>query len=293
MLSDAIANDRIASAYLFEGPSASVKSSRLCVLRRKQSPTVTPISNIASRTQITRTFGCFAPGRRQPQYPSGVFEEEILPVAQYAPFEAPRSFLVFPKQTFRFHKSIPRRQTPSWNLWRSRAQASASYSSQRGRTDPTNDPLALSAPSLLATHERDRWNLGERGASDSRAITAHPPKGARIERSLAEDGLPKNSSKPQSASTRPSTRVSLVMSNLAMSSRNPTDMNCLETLHAYYRISPPLGSIRRSQVGPATRRSTSVNAPRGSQLSGQQVEPPCCGRAFGFLKPMPTHACNG
>ena len=110
VLRAAVARDRVASSYLFEGPPGVGKELAAVALAKAQ---------LASRGVTSRELGrvdhgnhpdvrIFEPraegaGNLKVEY----LREEILPLAQFAPFEAPCTFFVFPRADVSFPANHP------------------------------------------------------------------------------------------------------------------------------------------------------------------------------------------
>ena len=102
ILESAIASDRVASAYLFEGPSGVGKQLAAVALATRIIG-----GDDAARARIAagshpdvRVFTPRDEGRRN--IPVEVLREQILPIAQFAPFEASAAFLIFPEADVSF-----------------------------------------------------------------------------------------------------------------------------------------------------------------------------------------------
>jgi DNA polymerase-3 subunit delta' len=115
VLTRAVKNGRIAQSYLFEGPSGVGKSIAALALAQavlcKDKPgrgcgTCDVCRRAAAGTHPdVRTFGPRDEGNRNIQVE--YLRNEILPVAQYAPFEADAAFLIFPEADVSFPEVHP------------------------------------------------------------------------------------------------------------------------------------------------------------------------------------------
>lgn len=118
VLKGAVSRDRLPSAYLFEGPSGIGK--RLAAIAFAQAVITRPLEaqgaseatcaeinrRIASGTHPdVRTFGPRTEGDRNIQVE--MVREQILPFAQYAPFEAKNAFLILPEADISFPENHP------------------------------------------------------------------------------------------------------------------------------------------------------------------------------------------
>ena len=106
-LERALASDRLATAYLFEGPSGVGKERTALALAEALVAT-----DEASRRRLragshpdARVFRPRDEGHRNVQV--DYVRSEILPVAQFAPFEAERAFLIFPEADVSFPEHHP------------------------------------------------------------------------------------------------------------------------------------------------------------------------------------------
>lgn len=107
ILERAVETDRVASAYLFEGPSGVGKHLAARALAEKVIG-----ADEKSRARITagthpdvRVFEPRTEGKRN--IPVETLRQEILPVAQFAPFEAKAAFLIFPEADVSFPEHPP------------------------------------------------------------------------------------------------------------------------------------------------------------------------------------------
>jgi DNA polymerase-3 subunit delta' len=107
-LEEALRHGRLASSYLFEGPSGVGKQRVALALARA----VVARGDGAIERRIAagnhpdvRVFAPRDEGHRNIQVE--VLRSEILPVAQYAPFEAESSFLIFPEADVSFPENHP------------------------------------------------------------------------------------------------------------------------------------------------------------------------------------------
>lgn len=101
----ALRTERLASAYLFHGPSGVGK--QLCALEL-----ATAVIGESQRERIfsgshpdVRVWGPRPDGKRNIRVEE--LRENVLPVAQYAPFEAEHAFLIFPEADVSFPAAIP------------------------------------------------------------------------------------------------------------------------------------------------------------------------------------------
>jgi DNA polymerase III subunit delta' len=109
VLRHAIANDRVASSYLFEGPSG--------VGKERAALALASVLTGADRDEVlarriehgahpdVRVFRPRDEGDRNIQVE--FLRNEILPFAQFAPFEAPRAVLIFPEADVSFQDQHP------------------------------------------------------------------------------------------------------------------------------------------------------------------------------------------
>ena len=114
-LERALTGDRLPNAYLFEGPSGvgklaaarALAQAKLCPeLPNKGCDRCAICARIASGSHPdVRTFTPRAEGSRNIQVET--LRSEILPVAQYAPFEAGHAFLLFPEADVSFPAAHP------------------------------------------------------------------------------------------------------------------------------------------------------------------------------------------
>lgn len=107
ILERAIATDRVASSYLFEGPSGVGKERAALALAQH---VIGADEKMRERIRAgthpdVRVFRPREEGRRN--IPVDVLRKEILPVAQFAPFEASAAFLVFPQADISFPEHPP------------------------------------------------------------------------------------------------------------------------------------------------------------------------------------------
>jgi DNA polymerase-3 subunit delta' len=109
----AVARDRLASAYLFEGPSGTGKAMAAQALARR---VIAARASEAEATELARRveagahpdYRVFAPrdeGNRN--IPVELVREQVLPFAQFAPFEASAAFVVFPDADVSFPENHP------------------------------------------------------------------------------------------------------------------------------------------------------------------------------------------
>lgn len=107
ILERAVRADRVASAYLFEGPSGVGKQLTAIALAQRViggGPAVE--ARIANGTHPdVRVFEPREDGRRNIQVEA--LREEILPYAQFAPFESTAAFLIFPEADVSFPEHPP------------------------------------------------------------------------------------------------------------------------------------------------------------------------------------------
>lgn len=101
LLSRALESDRLASAYLFEGPSGVGKELTALSLAEQA------IGDANAHTRIqsgghpdVRVFRPRPDGKRN--IPVDYLRQEILPLTRYAPFEANRAFFIFPESDLSF-----------------------------------------------------------------------------------------------------------------------------------------------------------------------------------------------
>jgi DNA polymerase-3 subunit delta' len=114
-LSRALAGGRIPNAYLFEGPSGVGKQAtalalamaRLCPQKPGKGCLSCPVCTRirAGLHPDVRTFAPRAEGSRN--IPVEFVRSEILRIAQFAPFEAPAAFLIFPEADVSFPEVHP------------------------------------------------------------------------------------------------------------------------------------------------------------------------------------------
>jgi DNA polymerase-3 subunit delta' len=113
LLRAAVAGDRVASAYLFEGPSGVGKQKAALALAQAVIGAQTPdekraevLRRIAAGTHPdVRVFPPREGGDRN--IPIATVREQILPFAQFAPFEAASAFLIFPEADVSFPNHHP------------------------------------------------------------------------------------------------------------------------------------------------------------------------------------------
>ena len=114
ILERAVESDKVASSYLFEGPSGVGK--QLTAIALAQRVIGRTISADAEREAVAARIGhgshpdvrVFLPreeGKRNIQVE--VLRTQILPFAQYAPFEAKAAFLIFPEADTSFPENPP------------------------------------------------------------------------------------------------------------------------------------------------------------------------------------------
>jgi DNA polymerase III subunit delta' len=114
-LERALANHRLPNAYLFEGPSGvgkrtaavALAKARLCRERAGRGCTTCAICARveAGNHPDVRTFAPRAEGNRNIQVET--LRNDILPIAQYAPFESDQAFLIFPEADVSFPEQHP------------------------------------------------------------------------------------------------------------------------------------------------------------------------------------------
>lgn len=108
VLERALATDRLASAYLFHGPSGVGKQRTaiaLAVARiAGQDPTIAHRIREGHHPDV-RVFRPREEGNRNLQVE--VVREQILPFAQFAPFEASAAFVIFPEADVSFPEAHP------------------------------------------------------------------------------------------------------------------------------------------------------------------------------------------
>lgn len=107
ILERAVMTDRVASAYLFEGPSGVGKQrTALALAKRVLGADASVARRIDEGTHPdVRIFHPREEGKRNIQVEQ--LRAEILPFAQYAPFEARAAFLIFPEADVSFPESPP------------------------------------------------------------------------------------------------------------------------------------------------------------------------------------------
>ncbi|MBX7196426.1 MAG: AAA family ATPase, partial [Sandaracinaceae bacterium] len=109
----AIARDKLASAYLFEGPSGTGKAKAAFALAESVIARSTPeamVGQIAHRIAAgahpdVRVFSPRSEGSRNLQVE--VVRNEVLPFAQFAPFESKSAFVIFPDADVSFPEQHP------------------------------------------------------------------------------------------------------------------------------------------------------------------------------------------
>lgn len=107
ILERAVAADRVASAYLFEGPSGVGKQRTAIALAQRVlggGEAVTRRIAEGSHPDV-RIFLPREEGKRNIQVEQ--LRSEILPFAQYAPFEAKAAFIIFPEADVSFPENPP------------------------------------------------------------------------------------------------------------------------------------------------------------------------------------------
>ena len=107
-LQDAVGRDRLASAYLFDGPSGIGKTlvaSRLATLCVAGSDPDSAHRIASGNHPDVRIFRPRDEGHRNIQVE--FLREEVLPVCMHAPFEAERAFLIFPEADISFPSHHP------------------------------------------------------------------------------------------------------------------------------------------------------------------------------------------
>ena len=106
-LQRALQNDRVAASYLFEGPSG-VGKERTAIALAETLVTTDEASRRRIRAGAHPDVRVFRPrdeGHRNLQVE--YLRNEILPVAQFAPFESERAFLIFPEADVSFPEHHP------------------------------------------------------------------------------------------------------------------------------------------------------------------------------------------
>jgi DNA polymerase-3 subunit delta' len=114
-LERAISGDRLPNAYLFEGPSGVGKQAAAMALAKARLCPSSPGRGCGRCPVCTRVDGKNHPDARlfpprnegARNLPVETIRQEILPVAQYAPFEGPASFLIFPEADVSFPAQHP------------------------------------------------------------------------------------------------------------------------------------------------------------------------------------------
>jgi DNA polymerase-3 subunit delta' len=242
VLSDAMANGRIASAYLFEGPSGVGKE--LTAMRLASQAVAGGHPDIEYRIANSnhpdvRVFRPREEGNRNIQVE--YLREEILPVAQYAPFEASRSFLIFPEADVSFPQKHPEAANAILKpLEEPRPGVTFILIAER--------PDRL-LPTIRSRCQRLRFSRLPNSVVDSileatgapaqaRSITTHLAQGSADKAlALAQDGLAEELFRTAKEidqavdARRPGDIVNLA-DDLAKSDRYAS---LLQTLHAYYR----------------------------------------------------------
>jgi DNA polymerase-3 subunit delta' len=114
-LERALKNDRLPNAYLFEGPSGvgkhraalALAQARLCPAQRGKGCGKCSVCTriLASNHPDARQFGPRTEGKRNLQVET--LRNEILPIAQFAPFEGEHAFLIFPEADVSFPVQHP------------------------------------------------------------------------------------------------------------------------------------------------------------------------------------------
>jgi DNA polymerase-3 subunit delta' len=111
ILRAALARDKLASAYLFEGPSgvgkllAARALARTVIGKTSATPVETERRIVAGQHPDVRVFAPRDEGDRNLKVE--VVRTEILPIAQFAPFEASHAFLIFPEADVSFPETHP------------------------------------------------------------------------------------------------------------------------------------------------------------------------------------------
>lgn len=107
ILERAMASDRVASSYLFDGPSGVGKERAAIAMAQHLIGADDKMrERIAAGTHPdVRVFPPREEGRRN--IPVDVLRKQILPVAQFAPFEASAAFLIFPQADISFPEHPP------------------------------------------------------------------------------------------------------------------------------------------------------------------------------------------
>jgi DNA polymerase-3 subunit delta' len=111
ILRAALARKKLASAYLFEGPSGVGKTlaaralARTVLLSTAAAPAEIDRRISQSAHPDVRVFPPRAEGDRNLQV--AVVRSEILPIAQFAPFESTHAFLIFPEADVSFPEAHP------------------------------------------------------------------------------------------------------------------------------------------------------------------------------------------
>lgn len=111
ILRGALARDKLAGAYLFEGPRGVGKTlaaralARTVLLRDASAPEEINRRILASAHPDVRVFPPRDEGDRNLQV--AVVRSEILPIVQFAPFESKHAFLIFPEADVSFPEAHP------------------------------------------------------------------------------------------------------------------------------------------------------------------------------------------
>ncbi|MDH5491296.1 MAG: hypothetical protein OEY14_05030 [Myxococcales bacterium] len=101
----AVESDRVASAYLFEGPSGVGKERTALALAQAVLGPAAAERVVAGKHPDVRIFRPREDGHRNIQVE--FIRQEILPYAQFAPFEAQSAFLIFPEADVSFPEAHP------------------------------------------------------------------------------------------------------------------------------------------------------------------------------------------
>lgn len=109
----AVANDKLASAYLFEGPSGTGKAraafalAEIVIARSSTEPQRADLARrlAASAHPDVRVFSPRNEGNRNIQV--DVVRNDVLPFAQFAPFESKSAFVIFPDADVSFPEQHP------------------------------------------------------------------------------------------------------------------------------------------------------------------------------------------
>ncbi len=107
ILERAVASDRVASSYLFEGPSGVGKQRAAIALAAAVIGAEAPAQKriLDGTHPDVRVFGPREDGKRNIQVET--LRADILPIAQFAPFEASATFLIFPEADVSFPEYPP------------------------------------------------------------------------------------------------------------------------------------------------------------------------------------------